>query len=132
MTQDKEFGIFVGLYNAVNNTKYSVKKAKTDKVVWDLFLDSKSRIEVTKPQINTSTKRSSYNQLNIPKVDLQVLTSIKNNPNISRYLLAKDVGKRLSTVCGAVRRLLDADLILVSGAIVDPETNRKVESLIVK
>ena len=76
-----------------------------------------------------STKALSYEALNIPEKDNQVLIALTQNPQSSRSELAKITKLRLSTVTGAVRRLMDNNFIKVVGQQRDNETDRMVEIL---
>lgn len=125
----KQFGIFTGFYNKVNNTNLTVKQALTSNDMRDLFqsfAEATAKIKINK---NESTKYRSYSLLNIPEVDKEVLQYVKSNNNKSRADIAAATGLRLSTVCGAISRLVNNKMLEVSGTKRDPKSNRNVETL---
>lgn len=76
-----------------------------------------------------STKSKSYAQLSIGPSYKAVLDFLEKNPVSSRSDIADGATMRIQTVCGAVRRLIDAGFLEVVGTVYDPETNREVEAL---
>jgi hypothetical protein len=133
----KEFGIFVGFYNRLNGTSISVRRATKIPQLVKLFHNSKnllvyahSTLEAKQVDFNSkSTKVKSYEACNLPKLCNEIFTFIKNNPGYSRYEIAQSLGRRVSTVCGIAKILLDSGLIEVSGSTVDEHSKRVVETL---
>ena len=60
-----------------------------------------------------------------------MLDFIKNNPDRTRDGISLGTGRRLSTVCGAVTRLMNAGLVKVSGVTLSSVSNKMVEKLVV-
>lgn len=134
----KAFGIFVGLYNKINNTNFSVKAASTEPSLILAFDYSQKMLTKTHNYLSDnnpnysnvrSTKIKSYTLLDIPKNDRKIYNYIKENSNQSRVDIAYGLGIRVSTVCGAVNRLLHNALVHVTGIKIDPETNKKAETI---
>lgn len=132
-TFTKQFGIFVGLFNKLNGTQYSVKQALQVQPLLALFNTISQSAAVVNSQITPiagiSTKSKSYSLVNIPAVDSEVYYFLQKNPNTTRSEIALGTGLRLQTVCGAARRLLDNKFIFVTGTTEDTDSNREVETL---
>jgi hypothetical protein len=130
----KEFGIFVGFFNKINGTRFSVEAAAKNENIANLYrslstlvAQTGSIIEAQTPKRST-TKSLSYSLLDAPRVDREVYDFLAKNPPKTRAQISKELGMRLSTVCGAVNRLMQNDLAQFTGELVkDPETNRLVE-----
>jgi hypothetical protein len=130
----KEFGIFVGFFNKVNKSKFSVESAAKNSNLTNLYLSfailaaqTGSIIEAQTPK-RSSTKSLSYSLLDAPKVDREVYDFLAKNPPKTRAQISKELDMRLSTVCGAVNRLIQNNLVQFTGELVkDTETNRLVE-----
>lgn len=133
----KEFGVFVGLYNKSNNTNYSVKYALANQYMVKTFFACREALTqchtkaVTTHKISTnlSTKRESLYKLNIPEVDWTIYQYIKDNPGLSREDIAQHTEYKVSTVCGAINRLMIEDMVFVCGYKKDPHTGRRVQVL---
>lgn len=129
----KAFGIFVGVFNEVNGTSHSVEYALKQIHMLNLFKNLKEAAQevnkYVKPNTKASTKRKSYDALNIPNLDNKVFEFIKENPRKSRAAISEDLEMRLQTVCGCVNRLIKAKLIYASGTTRDRETGKEVEVL---
>ena len=76
-----------------------------------------------------STKKESYDALDVAEADQEVLDYIVSHPNSSRDEITAGIARLHQTTCGAVRRLLDRGLIEVAGSRFRQETNRNVETL---
>lgn len=125
----KKFGIFVGLYNQLRATKVSVKTASVDPAILAAFeqvADTIGQIPEVDSTSYKSTKRLSYESLDLPEIDMSVLHFINNNPGLSRREISQQGNFLLQTVCGSVNRLLDKELIYVSGRKWDEDTKRNV------
>ena len=128
----KQFGIFVGFFNRINNTQYSVKEAAKDPTIVEFY----NKVSQTALVVNTkvkapqkkSTKRRAYDILNIPKIDNTILEYIHSNQDQSREDIANGTGLKLATVCGSVNRMIEAKIIFVSGEKTS-DSNRSVETL---
>lgn len=138
-TDDKAYKVFkkyVSLYNAINETSLTTKNALNNDQYVEFFEKAYLFINETSnrlpPEMSTkkrSTKVQSYNKINIPQIDSEVLSYIVNCDQCSRYDISVKSGIRLSTVCGAVKRLLNNNMIEVIGTKFDPESKRNVEVL---
>lgn len=131
----KAFGVFVGLYNKLNETEISVKKAWKDPLFQTLFMNAELTLLQHSVKNNpryqhlSSTKFKSYSLLDIPKVDNQVYQFLLKNPDLSRAEISDFTGIRLQTVCGAINRLMHNQLVIVIGEKRDIETEREVQTL---
>ena len=131
----RSFGIFIGLLNASFGTEWKVSDALKDEGIrlrFEATVGSLFDCEAPKGFGNGSgsTKRRSLAGLNIPRLDGIVLETIRLFPNgVSRQGVADKSGRRLSSVCGACRRLLDAGRISVVGEVVDSSSGKHVELL---
>jgi hypothetical protein len=129
----KEFGIFVGFFNKVNGTKFSVESAARNLNLTNLYLSFATLAAQTASVVEAqnskrSTKSLSYSLLDAPRVDREVYDFLAKNTPKTRAQISKELGMRLSTVCGAVNRLMQNNLVQFTGELVkDPETNRLVE-----
>lgn len=142
MSEDKlllleKFKLFVKLFNLENGTKLTYQDAFSIKSVGIAFKESIEVNTKLKQQLdfdgvkltsNKSTKRASYDLLNLPLVDKQVLDFITMYTDRSREDIALGIGRKVSTVCGAVNRLVKAKAIFNSGKVLDTITNRHVET----
>ncbi len=81
--------------------------------------------------MNTSTKYESYLGTipKIPRCEQLILDALTMQLPKSREELAAVTGLRLSTVCGRVRPMLEAERLVVAGRIWNAETKRNVETL---
>jgi hypothetical protein len=130
----KEFGIFVGFFNKVNGTKFSVESAAKNSNLVNLYLSfatlaaqTGSVVEAQNPK-RSSTRSMSYSLLDAPAVDRKVYDFLAKNLPKTRAEISKELGMRIQTVCGAVNRLMQNNLVQFTGELVkDPETNRLVE-----
>lgn len=135
LTQDflKQFGVFVGFYNKVNNTSFTVKQALQNETLMGFYGKVAQATQLVNGRIGgptkKSTKREAYDRLNVPELDSHVLEYINNNQDRSRQEIAKDMSLPINTVCGAVKRLIDAKMIFVSKVGTNPDSNRSVELL---
>jgi hypothetical protein len=135
----KEFGIFVGFFNKINGTKFSVEAAAKNENITSLYsslstlvAQTGSIIEAQTPKRST-TKSLSYSLLDAPRVDREVYDFLAKNPPKTRAEISLGTGLRLQTVCGAVNRLMQNNLVQFTGKLVkDPETNRWVELVTIK
>ncbi len=133
----KEFSRFLSLYNVLNNTEISLSQGLKSDELQVLFERTKNvtqkshEIFVQKPTFKHkgSTKVKSYDLLDIPKIDEEVLEYVKANPKKSRADISDSLSIRLQTVCGACNRLISNGYIFVSGQKIDPLTRRHVEVL---
>ena len=121
------------------NILYKIVVVEADQCIQDI-LSGKLKGTATKPNIKRSVRKNltkilSYDQFLTEKadsVDANALKCINNNPNITRRQLSETLSIRLSTICGSVNRLYKQNYIRVSGVTVDPDSNRKVETLQVR
>ena len=132
----KTFGVFVGMFNKTAGTELTVKQAHQVDTLVQLYEGIKEAIAELKYDLSEeishttkSTKRKSFDALNIPELDQDVLITIYNWPGASRNQVAKKLGRRLSSICGAVNRLMEARIVFTKGTVHDEETNRDVEAL---
>ena len=142
MIQDlTSFGVFVGLYNKLNNTSFSVKQALSNPELTTLFaataqtLQSNTITTSVKNQVKSSksTKRFSYEafQTEHGTTAAHAIYSYckTQNKSLSRAEIADGLNMRLSTVCGQVFNLIEAGLLVVDGTKVDEKTGREVETV---
>ena len=85
-----------------------------------------SELRVKQPK---TTKASSLSVSDLPELDRLVLAELWENPGQSRYELSVSCKKRLSSICGAVNRLIEKNLAHAEGEIYDAITGRKCELL---
>lgn len=127
------YGIFVGFYNRVNNTSFSVKDALKEPTLMSFYTKVSQAANVVNQKVKQpekkTTKRKAYDALNIPEIDNAVLQYIHNNQDSSRWEIAAGTGLRVSTVCGAVNRLVYNKFAFISGEKTDEETNRSVDTV---
>lgn len=132
------FKQYIKLYNSINETNLTFAQAMESDVflkAFELAFQGISlqhdKIEPLLPTkaLSGSTKLKSYNLIDIPKIDGEVLSCIRHNPHISRSEIATITATRLSSVCGAVNRLLHNQFVEVSGETIDQSTNRTVETI---
>ena len=148
-----KFGIFVGLYNKLNNTSLSVEQALWTIDLVELFTAVANGIKASsvnnhianplvsqqkssKKKLNSkpkSTKALSYEQFQVENgtsVAHEIYKYIKKqNIPMSRAEIASGISVRLSTVCGQVNKMIDAGLLYVAGRKLDVDSNREVEIL---
>lgn len=144
LTEDflKKFGIFVGLYNKLNSTALSVENALYDndivaqfRIVSGLMQNNVKSPKTASTGIKRpkSTKLLSYEQFQLEngtRAEHSIYKLLKKqNQGLSRTEIAKKLSIRVSTVCGAISRMMEAGLVTVTGIKIDEETNRKVELL---
>lgn len=144
---DKETQIVLGrylkFYNEVNDTSLTVKQACNSPEVMLAFTKTlqytahyhdeiavKALPEDALLPTTSSTKLKSYSLVNIPRTDSGVRALLIRKPDISRYDISVMMGIRLSTICGAVNRLIHNNLVAVSGTKLDLHSNRQVETLV--
>lgn len=136
----KAFGVFVGLYNKLNDTNLSVKQAATIDSLVKTFNASQQFLKEAHTNVvskqfdcgvpdSGSTKFKSYSLLDMPNVDKKVYDIIVKNPGLSRYEITGRLSNRLSTICGAVNRLTNNGFVRATGTKIDEETQRQVETL---
>ncbi len=121
------FGIFVGLYNKLNGTFWSVKDAfanteiKNDFMNVSMFLKSDPEFKETIPTEfreykQTSTKSKSFFNLNKRGAAWKIYTTLVASDNaLSRQDIADASGMALCTVTGQIPRLIRGNYIRVSG-----------------
>ena len=135
---EKAFGVFIGLYNRSNGTNFTVKSARENAFLFKTFRNCQAGLALahahgtrhaTLPSPRISTRRASLARLDVPEVDEKVYQQIQLFPGYSRSELSQLLGYRLSTVCGAVNRLMKQGLVFVCGRKKDPETGKTVEVL---
>lgn len=154
-----KFGIFVGLFNRLNKTSFSVQKAAWTPGMIELYSSVRENMEAAaannprmassttsyKPsgrlavnkkaskKTKASTKKLSYEQFQVQNgtsVAYTIYKHLKDNQAImTRTELAKALNLRVSTVCGAVFQLVDSGLLKVVGKTMDKNSNREVETL---
>lgn len=133
----KKFGIWLGLFNRNQNLNISVKQGLKMEELVDLFERTTRAMVIVHNCVEEkigklptkSTKARAYDALNLPKIDNQVYNFIKYHPGLSRTDIADSSGIRIQTVCGAVNRLISANMIYVDGEKVDVDSKHKVETL---
>lgn len=131
----KAFGIYVGMLNSIKGYNLTVKEALQNETVITMFklfseLSQLKEFEVKIEAHKTkSTRRDSYDKLNVPEVDATVLTCIKDHHGVTRKEISDFTGFQLSTVCGAVSRLINSRMAYVGGKKLDLSTNRNVETV---
>lgn len=134
------FGVFVGLYNKINNTSFSVKSALADSELVELFkattqsLKTNTTTDSSKSQAkSSSTKKLSYDAFQnshgttVAHLIYKLLKTSKKP--MSRTEIAQELNIRISTVCGQVYKLMEAGLCKVAGTKIDSESEMKVETL---
>lgn len=128
---NKSFGAFVKVYNTAAGTTFNVKTALQNTEIVKLYSNVTKVVKEASKNIvgspSTTTKMKSYTMVDIPAVDAEVLDAVGKNPMSSRAELAKITGRRLSTVCGAINRLIYNQMVFVAGTGQDEESNRSVE-----
>lgn len=140
-TYSPEFGIFVGLYNKLNNTDYSVAEALQSQTILDTFKITAASLQSTTQtvqnqlkNVTSSTKRLSYESFQKShgsSVAYKIYTFLKQeNSPLSRAEIASKMGIRLCTVCGQVNAMAKAGLVEVVGTKVDETSEREVETLV--
>lgn len=130
---------FVKLFNKANGCKLSFKEASKntqmkelyDTVVEALVITAESLDIDRKIYKNSSTSSRSYNSTNLNSVDRKVFELVQNYAGATRSELVAVSKIKLQTLTGAVTRLMNSNLIKVSGHIHDNSTNRRVECLVV-
>lgn len=147
-----KFGIFVGLYNRLNNTSLSVEQAlwKTEVLekytAISFFLQGNSSVfstsapkKVKKVKMNgkpRTTKAISYQDFQTEhgtSVAYSIYTFLKKqNTPLSRAEIAQQMGIRLSTVCGQIFPMEEAGLVTVVGTKIDENSQRTVEVLMAR
>jgi DNA-binding MarR family transcriptional regulator len=137
----KVFNTYLKMFNMINGTTLTAKEAIGNTTFATSFKEFYNNQQQVKAKMSyegvslkakkVSTKKQSYNALNLPLLDKQVYDYIKARPHASRDQIATDLGRKVSTICGAVNRLTKAKLITVSGTTVDLITGRNVETLMV-
>lgn len=138
------FGMFVGFYNRVNKTSWTVEKAWDNEDLRQLFVGTakamaggsapiKPKTEYpTEYKRTKSTKNMSYSQLKKSSVAYKVITAIMEAPiPVSRNEIADLTGLRLSSVTGQCTPLIEMGIIKPIGRKYDHETDRMVETLTV-
>ena len=131
----KTFGVFVGLWNKTADTNLSVKQAQAIDELVQLYEGIRDTIHEFKIELaeelpaKQSTRRKSLNKTSIAELDEKIFIYLYNHPKISRSEIAKGLHVRLSSVCGAINRLMELDGVFVCGRANDPDTNREVELL---
>lgn len=132
---EKQFTMFIHMFNLINDTTYNVDSALEDKRITDLFIEQRGNL-IKKHSENDikllSTKRESYYKLNVDTVDYKIYNMIRNNPNITRSEICQYISMKIQTVSGGVTRLLKNGMIQRSGHIYDHETKRNVETLCIR
>jgi len=136
------FGVFVGLFNKLNNTSFSVTEALSNSELTGLFavtaqtLQSEYITTSVKSQAKSSksTKRLSYDEFQV-KNGTSIAHSIYKyckqvNKPLSRNDIAQGLNIRLSTTCGQVHALVKAGLLTVEGSKIDQASEMKVETLV--
>lgn len=68
-------------------------------------------------------------QPKLPTVKARITDALKEWPGLGREDLSDLLDIRLATVCGAVKPLIDAGTLRVSGSYINPNTNCRVEKL---
>lgn len=81
-----------------------------------------------------STKRDSYIRIQSATTRLHalILSTLREEPSLTRSQLAERTGLKLSSVCARVKELLDIKAIVVCGTAIDSDTDRKVQTLSVR
>lgn len=134
-----EFKAFVKMFNTMNDTKMTLEEAAANKDVGEAFkafrsvtTDLYKKLNYNGVKLKTkapTTRKQSYDLTNIPALDKQVLEYVSKFPHRSRDQIATDLGRKVSTICGAVNRLEKNKMVCVSGTIQDMITNRNVETI---
>lgn len=130
----KSFGIFIGLYNKINNTRVSVEAGLNEEALVKLFNKTSKGLakkgSTTSPK---STKRAAWEKFNTSNgttLSYEIYTFLKSSGgSYSRADIAAKLKLRLSTVCGRVADLKNSQLIQVVGTDIDPTSQCKVELL---
>jgi hypothetical protein len=125
----KEFGIFVGLFNKVNDSKISVKNALKNKEMVELYESVQVSVKKDVKINTTSTKRRSLEQTDLPKTRAEVYDYIKKNPSKTRWGISVGMDRRINIICGRVNELIESGLVYVDGEAIDLNTGRKVETI---
>lgn len=127
----KHFGIWLGLYNSLTGSKWTVKEASNDSKMVKIF--SKTSVSLLKGKkdipkfINTSAE--AFDKLDFQPLDFDVYRFITKNPDLTRHEIAHKMGIQLSTICGSIRRLIDDGHIKVIGYRRDIETGISRQTL---
>ena len=143
MIQDPtSFGVFVGLYNKLNNTSFSVKQALSTPELTQLFAATAQTLQSN--TITTSSKSQGKSSKSTKKLSYEAFqtehgTTVAHaiysycktqGVSLSRAEIADGLNVRLSTVCGQVFNLIEAGLLVVDGTKVDENSGREVETVI--
>ena len=110
------------VYKMALKTLSKIDRIYNPNVYLELPVDSEDNTKVI--SLNAFLKSSAK------KVDAKVLAFIIKYPESSRGDAANFLNMRINTVTGAVKRLLDLNLIAERGTKHDKSTNRKVKTLI--
>lgn len=147
-----KFGIFVGLYNRLNNTSFSVEQALWKTEILDkytavsFFLQGNSSVfSITAPKkfkrVKIERKPKTTKTISYQDFQTEHGTSVayciykflkQQNEPFSRAEIAKQMGIRLSTVCGQIFSMEEAGLVTVVGTKLDEESQRTVEILVAR
>lgn len=133
-TQSTDFGIFVGLLNKTNATKYSVKQAQSNPAIVAMFTSIQGVI-LGAPVSTQSTKSKSWTITHLETATncrALVYKFLKNIGPSTRQEIASFTSLRLSSVCGRVNELIADNKLVVIGTVIDPNSNREVELIAVK
>jgi DNA-binding transcriptional regulator GbsR (MarR family) len=142
----KSFGIFVGLYNKLNNTVLSVEDALYEDTIMQAYKTMSAELKTVKKIVGTpeaitkmvnkrpkSTKLLSYEAFkasNGSSCAHLIYTELKKSKEpMTRAELSSVLDLRISTVCGRINELEEAGLVWVVGTKVDEDSQRQVELL---
>jgi DNA-binding transcriptional ArsR family regulator len=147
-----KFGIFVGLYNKLNNTSHSVENALCTSLILDQYIATAAFLQGNttastptvarktakvktngKPKTTKALSYADFQEENGTAVAHAIYAYLKKqNQAISRSEIAKGMGIRLSTVCGQIFPMEEAGLVTVVGTKIDESSGRSVEILIAR
>jgi hypothetical protein len=127
----KTFGVFVGLFNRLTGSKFSVEHAFRNDYLRNKYFNTMLDIRqdvIQKPEIilAVSTRNESLQTVDVGDSTRKVLNALQSK-NYTRAEVSEATGLRLSSVCGRVNELIQEGLVVVKGYKTDHKTNKKVE-----
>lgn len=132
----RQFGIWVGLYNNLTQSKWSVQAALDNPTMRKMFEQTANGLtkkyqRASEMLVPTTTSRLSYEALagDLDGLDDKVYKFIKKNPGLCRSEINRRLKMKIQTLSGCVTRLKHLGLVRVLEIGFDHETNRSVELL---
>jgi len=140
-----EFQAYLNFFNTLNGLDYTLHDALNDDFLVQsyqiasnnisIWKNAKQKPRAIKTTKTVSTKRLSFDAFkteNADSVQNLIYNALKKSDSqaMTRTVLAKQLSLRLSTVCGAVKPLIEEGRVMVDGYVIDSDSNRRVETLI--